>query len=809
MIKNYLLITLRNFLRNRNYTLINMLGLSIGITSCIVIFLIIRYEIAFDRFHEKHESIYRVVQISRDADGESYGSTTPYPMAKAFRNDFQDIPLTTQIHYQDEVTVKVNDTRQKVSRAIFADSLFFDIFDFNVLSGNPRVDLGQPGKVFITQSLANTLLGGKDQGTLRINNLFDVDVAGIIQDPPSNSHIRFSMVISFPSLTKDFIAGMPLDQWSITAAGYTYVVLPAGMLKADVETRMKIFNEKYMDKESATRKTFLLQPLKDIHFNKTYAETPGGGLNINLSELIVMGVLGVFILAIACINFINLATALAIRKSKEIGIRKTLGAKRSQLTFYFLSETLLLTLLSTLISLCASEWLLSWLNGFLDKDLSLDLFTSPALLVFLVALVVFASLLSGFYPAIILSGFNPVAVLKNKISSQGSSGASVRKVLVVFQFLIAQVLIIGTIIVAQQMNFFKSKSLGFSREAIINIPIPEPKKELMESLRARLEGLPGISTMTFSLGAPTSTNNFGTSFTLADKDLSHEGYSTGIKPVDHHYLETYNIPLKAGRWFTEADEKMADPSVPEGERKFSYVITEAAARQLGFNNPAEAVGKVIITGVYSIKAEVIGVVGDFHIASLHENIKPVILMNLPTFYYECGIQVRGDNFNETIKAIEKHWTELFPEYYFEYQFLDEHLASLYRQDERTFTLFKVFAGVSIFIGCLGLYGLISFMANQKLKEVGIRKVLGASTASIMVMFSKEFVKLIMLAFIIAAPVAWYFMNNWLKGFAYRIDIGWTAFAIGILSTLVIALVTVGYKSIRAAASNPAETLRSE
>ena len=809
MIKNYLLITLRNFLRNRNYTLINMLGLSIGITSCIIIFLIIRYEIGFDRFHSKHESIYRIVQNTRDGQGESFGAPTPYPLVRAFRNDFSDVPLVTQMHYEEEVVVKIDDTKQKVTKVLFADSLFFDVFDFNVLSGNPHVELGQPGKVFVTESFARKFLKGNDHGMLKINNRLDLDVAGIIQDPPANSHIQFSMIISYPSFTGDFIAGMPLDEWGLTANGFAYMVLPEGNNAEAMEKRLSAFKDKYMDKESASRKSFLLQPLREIHFNKIYTENAGGAANVEVSELWAMGVLGLFILAIACINFINLATALAIRKSKEVGIRKTLGAKRTQLTFYFLTETLLLTLFSTLISLCASEWLLSWINSFLGKDVAMNLFHNPALLIFLVALIVFVSLLSGFYPAIILSGFSPIAVLKNKITAQGTSGAAVRKTLVVFQFLIAQILIIGTIVISQQMDFFRSKSLGFTRNAIINIPIPVPQKETIESLRTRLEGIPGVGKISFSVGAPTSNNNFGSNYALADKDLSTDGFSASFKTVDRHYLDTYGITLKAGRWFTEADEKLVEEPLPIKERKFSYILSEAAAKQLGFNDPADAIGKMVVSGVYGIKAEVIGIVSDFHAASLHETIKPVVLMNLPSFYYDCGIQVSGDNFNETIKGIEKNWSDLFPEYFFEYEFLDDHLASLYQQDERTFTLFRIFAGMSIFIGCLGLYGLISFIATQKLKEVGIRKVLGASTGSIMVMFSKEFVKLIVIAFVIAAPLAWYFMNSWLQGFAYRISIHWSAFIIGIASTMIIALATVSYRSIRAASSNPAETLRSE
>jgi ABC-type antimicrobial peptide transport system permease subunit len=423
-------------------------------------------------------------------------------------------------------------------------------------------------------------------------------------------------------------------------------------------------------------------------------------------------------------------------------------------------------------------------------------------------LILFTTLFSGFYPAIILSAYDPVAVLKNKMAAQGSSGAAVRKVLVVFQFLIAQVLIIGTLIIADQMEYFRSKPLGFDKNAVINLPVPEIKKELMESLRSRLETNPNIETISFSLGAPTSDNNFGTNYFLTEKGRS-EIYSIAVKPVDRHYFDTYGLQLTAGRWFTEADEKTADTSLPEEDQKYVYIVNESAARKLGFSDPQQIIGQYITTGVSNINAEVVGVVRDFHSSSLHNEIEPVVLVNFPVFYYVAGLKLGTGNLGETIQFVEKNWSEVFPEYYFEYEFLDQQLADLYRQEERTFTLFKIFAGISIFIGCLGLYGLIAFMANQKLKEVGIRKVMGASVMNIVMLFSKEFIRLIIIAFLIAAPLSWYLMNEWLQGFAYQIDIHWTAFLAGIASTLVIALATVGYRSIRAAISNPVETLRSE
>lgn len=807
MIKNYFLITVRNFLRNRNYTLINMLGLSIGITSCIIIFLMITNDLSFDKFHSRYGSIYRIVVESKSASGLEYNSTTPYPTAKAFRQDFSDVPLATQIHSQEEVLVKIGTEKIEVDRAIFADSLFFEVFDFKVLSGNPKSELGQPGKVFLTKSLADKILKGKDTGTIKLNNKIDLDVVGIVADPPANSHISFSMIVSMPSLTPEFV-GFPLDRWGMHISGYTYFVLPQEIRPSTINERLASFRTKYLSEEEGERKNFVIQSLADIHTDRNYIENPGSAANADTSDLIVMGVLGLFILAIACVNFINLATALAVKKSKEIGIRKTLGAGRAQLSAYFLGETFLLTVFSVVISLCIVEWTLRWLNNFLEVQLELNLLTNPFILVFLVVLILFTTILAGFYPAIILSGFNPLAVLKNKISAQGTSGAMVRKILVVFQFIIAQVLIMGTLIISDQMNYFKQKPLGFDKDAIIGVPLPENDPALLESFKGRLANEPGIESMTFSVGAPTSESNFTTGFYLSEKGAG-EHYRVAIKPVDRHYLETYGISLKAGRWFTEADEKEAAADVVPEDRKYVFVVNESAARRLGFSNPEEILGKKITTGFYDISREVVGVVEDFHTSSLHDRIAPVVIMIIPQYFYEAGIKVKPGNIKATIASVEKTWTGLFPEYNFEYQFLDESLAKLYKHDDRTFTLFKIFSGISIFIGCLGLYGLISFMASQKLKEVGIRKVLGASAGSIMVLFSKEFVKLILLAFVIAAPLAWYFMDQWLQGFAYRISIAWTVYIIGITSTLIIAILTVSYRSAQAAVSNPAETLRTE
>lgn len=800
MIRNYFIITFRNFFRNRNYAFINILGLSIGITCCIVIYLMVMHDLSFNHFHSKAERIYRVVRNTENSSGIEKSPATPYPFAAAFRNDFSDVPLITQFHDQGELQVTIGKDKFMMEDVIFADSLFFEVFDFEIISGNPGKDLSEPGKIFLTESAAAKLIKHDSITRLTLGNLVDVEVVGIVKDPRPDSDIQFTMIVSRPSLHQDFV-GFPIDHWGVNASGYSFIVVPESMTASQIESRFPDFAKKYHhERDRDTR--YLLQPLATIHFATDYNDEA-----VEKSELVVLALLGLFILSLACINFINLATALAVKKSKEIGIRKTLGAVRTQLTVYFLAETFVLTMISLLLSLGLVEWILPWLNFFLEKQLDLSLFSDHGLLLFLCATVFFVTILSGLYPGIILSGYSPVVVLKNKLATQGSSGTSVRKFLVVFQFLIAQALIIGTLVVGDQMQFFKNKPLGFNKEAIVNVSMPEHPASLLETFRSRLEANPNVEKISYSIGAPVTENGLGTNFSLVDGSVDAT-YAVNVKLADIHYATTYGLQLVAGRWMTESEERLASDTVMKNNQ-YVFVINESAVRQLGFENPDEILNKKLRIGLNSIEAPVVGVVKDFHTTSMRETINPVIIVNFPYFYYDAGIKINTENVSETLAFIEKTWNDLNPNYYFEYSFLDEHLETLYRQEQRTFVVFKIFSGIAIFIACLGLYGLISFMANQKLKEVGIRKVMGASVPSIVLLFSKEFVKLIVVAFLIAAPVAWYCMDQWLNTFAYHIQVQWSVFVIGILSTLTIALLTVGYRAVKAAITNPVNTLRTE
>jgi putative ABC transport system permease protein len=804
MIRNYFTIALRGILRNRSYTFINVTGLALGITTCLIIFLIIKRELSFDSTFSKADLTYRIVRDFKDASGGEKTTITPYPLWQAMKNDFPDI-TSTQFHYHSEALMTIGTDKSRVQNILFADTSFFEVFDMEVLSGNPKKELAEPGKVFLTEEFAKKL-GDKNIKHLKLDNLIDLEVAGIIRTPATPSHIAINMVASRATLTPDVATkflGFTMDQWGLSSSGYTYVVLPPQVTRESVEQRFPALIKKYFQPDEAVRNVYSLQPLASIHFDTEYSENPGTS-STPIRMLIVLGFIGIFILIIACVNFINLSTALSVQKSKEVGVRKTLGAQQSQLALQYLSEAFLLTGIAAVVSVGIAEWVAPIIGSFLERDIQMNLMHNPQLFVFLVLIVFFTALLSGSYPALVLSRFNPVKALRNKISYQNNSPVPVRKLLVVVQFFIAQVLIICTLVVSSQISFFRTKSLGFSKDAVINVNLPDNKIEILEALRNRLQTNEAIKDVSFSLGAPIARNNFGTGMFLTEKG-EEERYGVAVKPVDIHYKDVYGLDLIEGRWFLESDEKLA--SLKE-KSQWVYVVNETAVRTLGFSSPKDIIGKSLTIGFNSTAAPVIGVVRDFHTASLQSKLGPVVLLPF-NMYYDAGIKISTDNIPATIKHVEEAWSQQFPEYLFEYTFLDVFLGRMYKEEERMFRLFEIFAGIAIFIGCLGLYGLASFMANQKTKEVAIRKTLGASISQIVVLFSKEFVLLVVLAFVFAAPVAWYAMNKWLEGFAYKVELQWIVFVGAVLFTMVITLITVGYRSLRAAVANPVDALKTE
>lgn len=808
MLRNYLKISFRHLLRNKSYTLINVFGLTLGVAVCIIIFLIINRDFHFDKVHQHYADIYRVVSTSSNASGKDFSPVSSYPLKDAIQAEIQEINHITRLHFEDENIVKIdNQDLIEEHDIIFTDTAFYDVLDFgggiesNVLEGNFKTAMEQPGTIFLTEETAKRYFGEQNPigKPLKLGNQLDCEVKGIIKNAPELSHLQYSMLVSYPTLTSDFIGGFDLDEYGVSISGFTYINIPQNRVEA-INEQLKGVVKKYMSdgENSSHTKTLFLQPLSDIHFNMDFAN---GNITStsNIKNIYTLAFIALFIISIACINFINLATALGIKRSREVGIRKVLGAGRKELIGQHLGESFLITLISLLLALATVERILPFFNQSFESSLTLNLTNNLNLLIFLGALLLIVSFLSGIYPAIVLSSYQPAKALKTKINSMSKSSVLFRKSLVIFQFGIAQALIIGAIVVSRQLSFFHDKPLGFEKDAIVDFYIPDTDSLKSEHFFNQVSELNNVENISFGLGAPSSENSISTSFSFPEVDENLE-YDVSLKLCDYRYKDTYGLTLAAGKWFTKADDESAD---------YKFVVNETLAKKIGFTNPEDAIGKELLTGINHIKAEIIGVTKDFHTKSLHHQIQPVLFLKFPQFYYNAGVKFSGGNLNSSIRNIENIWNEIYPGYIFEYHFLDEKINEFYKNEERIFNISQIFAGIAVFIGCLGLLGLSSFMVNQRKKEIGVRKVLGASNSSIVFLFSSSFLKLLIVAFFISAPISWFLMNSWLTDFPYRINIGIDVFIITIILACLAALATVSFQSIKAAFENPVKALKSE
>lgn len=806
--------------RRRGYAIINILGLTLGITSSIVIYVCLKYELSFDAFHSKAAQTYRIVQHNHTADGVQYWNTTAYPLAEALRHDFPELEVTqtagpvSRIISSEDEQGAVN--RFEEDKILFVDAYYLRIFDFQGLyprgkhdlwlEGNPQTAFENPNSVILTQKLAKRYfqnavaqrepLLGK---TIKLNNKDELMVTGIIKDPPKNTSLLFEMLIPYQFFKQNnpYNAG----NWSGNYQGTTYVTLPKGYDPKVLEEEIISFKKKYLKPEDDQRIEYLLQPLKEIHTETLYGSSPGSYV-VGSKTLWALACMAVFLVVIACVNFINLATAQATKRSKEIGVRKVLGGTRIQLWKQFIGETLILTLVAMLISLLVTDWILLQLNDWLSI-ISLDLSLDGTIVFFCIVLMLIVTLLAGLYPALVLSAYTPILALKHKMTNGSKGGFTLRRALIVLQFSIVQLLIVGTIVVANQMHYIQNKDLGFTKEAIVTINIAEQQADKLEAFRQRLLQHPNIIDLSYASGTPTTTTRqYGTDFRLHWEPVEMMREAE-MKVVDLNYLRMYDLQLIAGEWLTEANKI-------DGFNGF--VVNEILVKMLNLK-PEEAIGKSII--INEGEAPIVGVVKDFHNNALQEEITSCLLFYWGTgFLDEASVQLysgagKSLDLHKTLDFIEKAWKEFFPTGIYKYEFLDDYLARNYLIESLIYGAFKMFSAIAIFIGCLGLYGLVSFMAETRIKEIGIRKVLGASVSSIVSLLSKDFFKLVLVALVIASPIAWYLMQQWLQGFAYRIEITWWIFALSGGLALLIALLTVSYQSIKAAMANPINSLRNE
>jgi ABC-type antimicrobial peptide transport system permease subunit len=812
MIKNYLKIAWRNLVKDKHFFAINFIGLYISVVVSVLIILIILHELSFDSQNtEGGLSVFRVVNHSTNATGKETQPVTPYPLATAMRVAMPDEKYISQIHRHEEGILAIGDKKFHETNILFADSVFPKIFKLSVKKGSIEKALAQPNYAILTEKTAEKLFGSPNEAIgkrLKLDNLLDLEISAIVENSPSNTHLPFNILVSYPSFSPDFTGGIPIVQWGANIAGFVYIGLSDKNQMAQIERNLVSIVDRNVNTQRGanTHCEYKLQPLADIHFNKDYAEG-NPSYTIDYQYLYFLGAIGLFLILAACINYTNLSTALAFKKSKEVGIRKTMGANRLQLIAQFMSETFLLTGMVIGVAAISAWVLLPSVNTFLDKNIPLSILNLPTVLLLLV-MWIGISVLSGVYPSLILSGFNPINALKSKINASKSSTVFLRRGLVVFQFLTTQVLFIAAIVVAKQLHFINSKPLGFNKEQVVDINLPENKTSQLSSFRSQIMNIAGVEGMSYAIGAPISENQFGTSFNLKER-YATEHLDVDMKLIDNAYLNIYGLQLVAGRWFDDLEERISYDTLPFRERKFSLVVNETTVKKLGFKKPEEVLGKELTLGLNDLSAPVVGVIKDYHTQSLHANVQPVVMMPFPFFYYNAGIKLSANNSAQTLAAIEKAWSNVYPNHIFESNFLDEHVLSLYKTEQRNLQLFNIFTFLSILINALGLIGLLSFVIQQKTKEIGIRKVLGASVAHISFMLTKDFLILIGIAFLIAAPVSWYLMNQWLQDFAYRTQIEWWVFAVAVLAALLIALLTVSFQAIKAAVANPVKSLRTE
>ncbi len=805
MFVNYIKTALRNLSRNRLYSFINIAGLAVGIAACLMIYLWVQDELSYDRFHEKAARIHRVERKVDFRDIHGQAPITSGPYGPALVRDYPEIENFVRLD-RDEASVK--DLRNIFRRQslIFADSSIFEVFDFHLESGNPATALTQPQSIVLTPASARRFLGTDDvlgrSLTLDWNGVVtDFQITGILAEVPPNSHVRFEMLASIASYPEE-----DMTQWFSNFI-YTYVLVRQGSSGKEVEKKLPAFLTKYMGAdftafvgpESDINDVFQLKmkPLLDIHlYPSEQFEIESQG---SMDSVVIFSAIAFLILVIACINFMNLSTARAHKRAREVGMRKAVGALKQQLRTQFLGESVLLSLLALILAVALIALSIPVFNAISGKALSLELLLEPANGATLFGIALLTGILSGLYPAMYLAAFSPVRVLKGTALS-GKGKSVFRKTMSVLQFAISIILIIGTLIIYSQMRFIQNKSLGFDKENVVLITSESDEVgKNIEVLRSLLLENVGIKSVAASSNIPGSATFSDTVFKRDDSD---EIFSLTFLRTDFDFVDTYGFDVIAGRRFSKDFTT---------DQLGALMINAAGVEEIGYS-PQEAVGRKLLMAVSAQEFReftIVGVIQDFHFKSLHRIIEPCVLLLAPEAIRFVSVRILPGDIMEILGFIREKWMEVFPGEEFEYSFLDDRINRLYASENRIRKIFLIFAALSISVACLGLFGLAAFTAAERTKEIGVRKVLGASEVSILVLFVKEFSKWVLAANIIAWPVAYYAMYQWMQGFAYRAKIGPGAFLLSAVLALLIALVTVSYQSVRAALSDPVRSLRYE
>jgi putative ABC transport system permease protein len=790
MIRNYLTVALRNLRKNKAYSLINITGLAIGMGCSILILLWVRDELGYDRFHANFDRIHRVYRDEAlTAPGSGSALTSP-PMAGAFKKDFPEVRLATRFGTWQRRLVANGDRTFTETRYMHADPDFFEMFTFPFVQGDPRTALSEPYSIVLTESAAAKYFGADDPmgRTLTVDRGFDVVVTGIVKDPPPTSSLRFDLLSPFQLLLSRYIGDENGDNWGFNSFA-TLLLLAPGVQTAEFNTKLEGYLQRYA-KDDTDR--LAVQPLAAVHLRSTMGhDNLGTG---GIKYVWIFSALALFILAIASINFMNLTTARSAKRAREVGLRKVVGARRPQLVRQFFAESVLMSLAALGLALILVELFLPPFNTLSGKLIATSWTANLPLLLGCLGLAVATGLLSGIYPALFLSSFRPISVLKGTLRT-ASGGPIFRKALVVVQFTLSVFLITATAIIARQMTYMRTRDLGFDKERIIHLRLFGELNGKYAYIKGRLLQNPDVASVTASLALPTDIQNSpGTpEWEGKDPDARME-----IKAdfVDFDYIETFGIPMVEGRSFSREFATDADEA---------YLVNEEAVRRMGLAAPA--VGKRF--SFWGREGRIVGVMKDAHFQSFRQKIEPLVFKIFPDWFRFLYIKVRPGDIGAGLRSIETTWASMDLGYPFDYGFLDRDFENLYRAEARMGTLFRTFAALAVFIACLGLFGLAAYMAEQRTREIGIRRILGASVPGITTMVSREFAVWVLAANLVAWPAAWIFMRGWLKGFAYRAALSPWSFLVSGAIALAVALATVGSLAARAAAANPADALRYE
>jgi len=813
MIRNYFKIGWRMIMRNKAYSFINVMGLALGICACIVIFLITDYEFSFDKFHPDGDRIYRIVGEAQPPSGEKMFLNSPIPDVAGFQYAIPGFEAKAALHFYDgKVRIKSSDNKAAIfnsgNEIAITEPQYFDIFKYEWLAGNQASALSKPGQVVLTEKKARIYFGNAPLDemigrTIVYDDSLQLTVSGIVKDWDKNTDFGYSAFMPVRGIQNSFLRNqVTTDDWKSLSPHQTmaFVKLDKNVSAAQVNAQFAAFIKKNVKLPPGVKLTMQLQPLTDIHFAKDFHRGDDGDefRKAYLPLLYTLIGIAAFILIIAAGNFINLSTAQSIHRAKEIGVRKVMGSSRAALVLQFLTETFLLTLFAVIVAVIFVRPVISLFHSFIPEGVKFDVFNTTTI-VFLVTVTVITSLFAGFYPARVLSSYLPVLSLKGAAVQKGTRRWSLRKTLIVFQFSISLIFIIGAIVIGSQIRFMNDADKGFKMDDIITMSKWRDNSGKLQVLAQRIKQLPGVDQVILQGNATMGFAHYNDNYLYKGK--IEKKMQVSLEMGNEDFIPFYQMKLVAGRNIVHSD------SLKE------LVINETYAKALGFAKPADAVGTLLYNSANK-PYPVVGVVADFHENSFHQAIQPMVIEHLPVREWSVAVKLRSkgkqlSDVKNVISQIGVEWEKIYPDSPFDYGVLTESVKLLYGQEQNTATLINAAMVITIFISCMGLFGLIMFTAQLKTKEIGIRKVLGASVTSIAAMLSREFISLIVISILIASPIAWYFMNQWLQDFVYRMHFSIWIFVAAGLSAIGIALLTVSFQAIKAALANPVNSLRSE